>query len=381
MRLFSAAVVGILISFFAIAPAAAAVTITIKMEPKYLIDAAVRPTVSIAGSSGSMTLTFRRHNNGNCEGSATLSSSRSAGNGDHVAPELQTGNPGPYSLRITYGSTTAPCQPFLLQRKVAAAIQLAKNTYEVGEKIEPAVELTGTAGDAAGQMEIGRWPLPGCATGKAASAGIVPVVAGQPQGTVNLQHNALGTHSFNAVYSGDERHAEVASPCRDYTVGAYIRGKIYQDADGNGVFDTTETGLAAVTVTLRRPQGGTATATTKSDGGYEFFVTASGQYTVTPAMPTGFDLTTDAELAVQMTSASLADKNFGVVELPSTLLPMPTSSASVDFATLNADTPTPDASESLAWLRIAALALVVLAVLVLLYLLLSSRSRPPADPF
>ncbi len=382
MRLVSAAVVGILISIFVVTPAAAAVTLTIKMDPKYLIEGAVKPVLTISGASGSATLTWRRYGNGNCEGSSQLTSSQSAGNGTYTGPDLQTGNPGPYSLRVTLGSATSSCQPFLLQRKVTASVQLAKNSFESGERVEPGIALAGGAGDAAGQVEVTRWSAAGCGSGKATPVGILPVV-GQPQGTLNMQEGSLGVKSFRAVYSGDERHTEAASPCRDYTVGAVIRGKVFQDADGSGTPDPGEVGKAGVTITLHRPSGTTASATTDDTGAYEFFVTASGQYALTCAVPTGFDKTTTLELAVQMVSSLVPEQNFGVVELPSTLLPIATSSPATQNGLRTPESlgEASSSSESFALVRVLALGLVVIAALVLLYLVFAARSRREEDPF
>jgi hypothetical protein len=382
MRLFSAAVVGILTSIFVVAPAAAAATVTINLAPKYLISDSVRPTVTISGASGTPTLTYRRYNNGNCEGSQQFFYSISFGNGTHTGPDLQTGNAGPHSLRVSYGGVNQPCKPFLLQRQVTAAVQLSRNTFEVGERVEPGIALSGGSGSAAGQVEVGRWPTAGCGPGKAVSVGTL-AVTGQPQGTVNLQDGSMGVRSFQATYSGDERHTAAASPCRDYTVGVFIRGKAFQDADGSGTLDAGEPGKAGVVVTLTRPQGGTASATTGDTGSYEFFVTSNGSYTLTSAVPTGFDSTTEPELTVQVASSSVGEQNFGVVELPSTLLPFPIGSRS---ASTVAPLPegleeTSSSAEGFALVRLLALALVVIAAFALLWLIFAARSRREDDPF
>ena len=85
-----------------------------------------------------------------------------------------------------------------------------------------------------------------------------------------------------------------------------------------------------------------------------------------------------------MVSSSVVEQNFGMVELPSTLLPFPTSSPA---ATANG-LPTPESlgetsssSESFALVRVLALGLVVVAALVLLYLVFAARSRREDDPF
>ncbi|GIH04797.1 hypothetical protein Rhe02_28640 [Rhizocola hellebori] len=367
---------------FVVAPAAAAATITVKLEPKYLVTDSVRPTVTISGASGNSTLAYRRYNNGDCEGSPQMFSSVSAANGTHTGPDLQTGNPGPHSLRVSYGGLNAPCQPFLVQRKVTAVTALPKNTFESSERVEPGIALSGGLGNAAGQVEVGRWPAAGCGPGKATSVSILPVT-GQPQGSVNLQDGSLGTKSFAATYSGDERHTEAAAACRDYTVGAFIRGKVFEDADGSATADAGEAGKAGVVITLRRPQGSTATATTIETGAYEFFVTASGKYTLIAAPPPGFDKTTNLELQVQMVASSVGEQNFGVVELPSTLLPFATAAPQVTggVPTLDGLEELSTSSEGFALIRLLALGLVVIAALVLLWLIFAARSRREDDPF
>jgi hypothetical protein len=165
-------------------------------------------------------------------------------------------------------------------------------------------------------------------------------------------------------------------------VGAYIRGKVFQDADGSATLDAGETGAAGVVITLHRPQGGTASATTTDTGSYEFFVTANGKYTLTSALPTGFDSTSAPELSVQVASSSVGDQNFGVVELPSTLLPFSLGSpASGAVAPMPESLEEPTSGEGFALVRLLALGLVVVAALALLWLIFAAHSRREDDPF
>jgi hypothetical protein len=382
MRLLFATVIGILAALFVVAPASAVVTITIRMEAKYLIGAEIRPRVTVAGASGGGSMKYERYANDNCTNPVQGSSSTSIpGNGDYTGPTLQNQVPGQFSLKVSFSGANA-CQSYLVQRPVTASAQLAKSTFETGERIEPALFLDGTSTQAQGQVEVGRWGAAGCAPNQGVSAGIVPVVGGQPLGTVNLHDGSLGVKSFRANYSGDIRNAQAVSRCRDYTVGAFIRGKVFQDADGSGSPDTAEIGMAGVTITLRRPQGGTTSVTTNDDGAYEFFVIASGQYTLTPTMPTGFDQTTELELSVQMGANSVGNNNFGVVELPSTLLAIPT------VAPATTGGPTPESldqlahsSESFAVARLIALSLMVIAAFIMLVLIFAARMRRDDDLF
>ena len=73
---------------------------------------------------------------------------------------------------------------------------------------------------------------------------------------------------------------------------ASLAGFVYVDADDDGVFDTGETPIPNVTVTLTGTDinGATVnrTATTKSDGSYLFDNLVAGTYTVTETQPAGF---------------------------------------------------------------------------------------------
>ncbi|MFK8110871.1 MAG: SdrD B-like domain-containing protein, partial [Rubripirellula sp.] len=66
-----------------------------------------------------------------------------------------------------------------------------------------------------------------------------------------------------------------------------ISGRVYNDANNNGLVDAGEMGIPNVLVTL----GGTATATalTDANGDYSFLNLQAGTYTVTETQPIGFD--------------------------------------------------------------------------------------------
>ena len=74
---------------------------------------------------------------------------------------------------------------------------------------------------------------------------------------------------------------------------AVIEGTVFDDADGDGVFDPAEDGISGVTVALAGTDVGGAvnrTAVTAADGSYHFENLLAGTYQVTqlPPPPTGF---------------------------------------------------------------------------------------------
>ncbi|QBE66791.1 SdrD B-like domain-containing protein [Pseudoduganella lutea] len=70
-----------------------------------------------------------------------------------------------------------------------------------------------------------------------------------------------------------------------------IASTVWEDANGNGVQDSGETGIAGATVSLRDANGNTvATTTTNAQGDYTF-TTAVGNYSVQVAKPAGYTFT------------------------------------------------------------------------------------------
>ncbi len=374
MRLLSAALVGVLTSLFVVA----APTVTITMESQQPDQGAIRPTVTLSTATNG-TLDFRRYTGTSCFGgfinlpSVTVTTSATT----YVGPDLQTGTLGQFSawVRLRSGSTTldTKCFPYLVQRRVTAVASLPKPVYDNNDRLEPTIELTNPTPDAGGQVEVARWSTPGCGPANAVSAGILSVVGGVPQGTVNMQTGVMGTYSFRVTYSGDSKNTSAASLCKGYSVGVYIRGKVFQDNDGSGTIDPGEEGLAGATVTVRKGQTSIGSATTSSSGLYEILVTSPGTYTVSETPPKGYEGTGPAELTVQVTSSTVDDRNFGVAQVPSTLLPSPTAAPSGDVAT----NPPRTASNqsSFTFISFLALGLVVVATLVLSALLFLSRNR------
>ncbi|MBV6523040.1 MAG: hypothetical protein MNPFHGCM_03207 [Gemmatimonadaceae bacterium] len=84
----------------------------------------------------------------------------------------------------------------------------------------------------------------------------------------------------------------------DFGFAAIATGQIgdlvWDDADGNGIQDPGEAGIAGATVTLNGP-GGTQVATTDATGAYSFTSLAGGTYSVTVATPNGYILSPTAQ--------------------------------------------------------------------------------------
>lgn len=72
----------------------------------------------------------------------------------------------------------------------------------------------------------------------------------------------------------------VYSPEQSCDEPGEIRGSVWDDADGNGLFGSSENGLADVRVILVNDEGITIDTVTEADGSYIFVHLAAGQYTV-----------------------------------------------------------------------------------------------------
>ncbi len=145
--------------------------------------------------------------------------------------------------------------------------------------------------------------------------------------TVNLTGDAMatvttledGTYAFTDLYAGSYEVASVGpegwvlttgSPIQVVLVAddevfneasfgwmeevaggtAIIKGKVWNDMNGNGLFNDGEPGLEGITVNLAGDA--TATATTAADGTYAFEGLSAGDYLVTCIGPEGWSATT-----------------------------------------------------------------------------------------
>jgi uncharacterized protein (DUF2141 family) len=67
-----------------------------------------------------------------------------------------------------------------------------------------------------------------------------------------------------------------------------ISGHVYYDANNNGKFDATETGIAGVTMTLTGGPGAPVTTTTDANGAYSFNNLTPGTYAVAETQPANY---------------------------------------------------------------------------------------------
>lgn len=154
---------------------------------------------------------------------------------------------------------------------------LAGVTVELRSAADFSVLAT-TATDSAGAYAF---------TGLGAGAYVVVV---QPPAGFQQTHDAdgVGTADQTAVtLAADEVRNDVDFGYQ----GGRLGDRVWNDADGDGVQDVGETGLAGATVTLSTG----ATTTTDSDGYYSFGDLAAGTYTVTVTVPSGWVATYDAD--------------------------------------------------------------------------------------
>jgi hypothetical protein len=387
MRFLCAVIAGLLTAVTSAGPALAQqLTVTVKMDAVYLSDQGnFGPVAVLANGNGGVngSVQFRKFNNGTCAGGyENVGSSGVNGSREYPGPNLQWGSLGEFSVQVYFDSSngnnpdlTSACHRYLRQQRTAVELQLPRTRYDATAKLETVVALSGTTGGAGGEVALERWAGPGCQPGNPSGSAKVTVAAGQPQGQPQFQDDFVGTHSVRAIYRNDLQNAQSVSACVNYTVGTYIRGRVFQDIDNSGVFDDGEPGLGGVTLTLRR--GATTVYTAQSEdltGLYAFPVTVAGAYTVTQTQPPGYDSTTADELPMQVTGPELTGQDFGeaVIEpsqTPGLLLATPGSA-------VLADPPPPDeSSDGFELVRIGALGAVVLAVLVLVYLLRSRRDE------
>jgi hypothetical protein len=124
------------------------------------------------------------------------------------------------------------------------------------------------------------------------AAGSYTVTVGTPAGYVPTLSNAGGDANLDS--NGSPAAVTLATDASvnrsidfGYTKGTgKIGDRVWNDANGNGIQDGGEAGIAGVTVTL----GGAASATTTTDasGNYLFSGLLAGAYTVSVATPAGF---------------------------------------------------------------------------------------------
>ncbi|MCX6675933.1 MAG: SpaA isopeptide-forming pilin-related protein [Methanothrix sp.] len=92
-----------------------------------------------------------------------------------------------------------------------------------------------------------------------------------------------------------------------------IEGIVYDDAEGNGLMDNNETGMANRTVNLEQPAGTVInTATTDANGKFAFADLAAGEYIVSQILQMGWNLIApaDGKIPVVITNESMTTLQF-----------------------------------------------------------------------
>jgi hypothetical protein len=112
----------------------------------------------------------------------------------------------------------------------------------------------------------------------------------------------------NAGKEGDKSEND-PTPVVVYSIG----DTVFMDANGNGVQDTTEVGVANVALTLDNG----LTAITDQNGKYMFSNLPLGSYKVTVTLPTGYVATTSTSISKAITGIDLTF-DFGINVPPAT---------------------------------------------------------------
>ncbi len=90
-----------------------------------------------------------------------------------------------------------------------------------------------------------------------------------------------------------------------------IGGVVFEDLNGNGLFDGGEPGIVGVSIELTDSAGNRRAETTGGDGSYLFSTVLPGAYMVTEVDPSGYRSTTPNSHAVSIASGGGASASFG----------------------------------------------------------------------
>src|SRR6266545_38792 len=145
--------------------------------------------------------------------------------------------------------------------------------------------------------------------------------------------NALGAYSFSSLTPGSYTVRETdpngytsttansvpvnvvaggttSANFGDQQVGT-ISGIVFNDLNGNGLQDGSESGLGGVTIQLLNSAGTVVATTTTTNGAYQFTNVLAGNYTVRENDLTGYTSTTANSVPVNVASGGAANANFG----------------------------------------------------------------------
>jgi len=131
--------------------------------------------------------------------------------------------------------------------------------------------------------------------------GVHSVVETDPDGFISTTPNTVTINVILGQY-----YLANFGDTNNLTDTASIYGTVFNDANGNGMMDSGETGIPWVTVAL---DGNTHI--TNSLGQYTFQVTAAGVHTVVETDPAGFRSTTPNDVSINVVLGSSYVVNFG----------------------------------------------------------------------
>jgi hypothetical protein len=196
------------------------------------------------------------------------------------------GTAGPHNIQVTYDGDVnyygvrATVEQTVIQRKADLQLNPAANVVALGQAATFTATLsdddstsllvpTGTVTFADGSTVLGTGTLD--ATGHASFV------------TAAL---SLGTHTITATYGGDATFdTATGSAPEEVDAAGSVGGHVFIDANGNGIQDIGEIGLANVTLTLAGPSN--RTAVTDGTGTFVFNNVLLGNYAVSVAGPPG----------------------------------------------------------------------------------------------
>jgi hypothetical protein len=134
--------------------------------------------------------------------------------------------------------------------------------------------------DAEGNFTFASVPFGSFTISETVPAGFVQTFPGLP-GTVSTNVN-FGERNVTGLLFGNR------------AVAGTVSGVKFNDANGNGVRDADEAGLAGVTIRLTDASNVVRTTTTDASGAFSFANVAAGAYVVSEVVPNGFTQTAPA---------------------------------------------------------------------------------------
>lgn len=149
--------------------------------------------------------------------------------------------------------------------------------------------------------------------------------------TVRLENPTAGTYVIsvqaqrvNATF-GSQPFALVATTKQNFDAGTNsvnlgqanagrVNGLVFADVNHNGVQDAGEVGVGNVTVLIQQVNGSLSRqTTTDASGAYDLSNLPVGDYTITVVLPSGYTVTTNATLSLQVATGSTTAPAIGAV--------------------------------------------------------------------